>query len=100
MALHFHSNGAIRSSVLLAMVPPPQPIPWAAVLVSDGHDKHVILPDPIDDAEGKPRDDAFAILPAERGACRGAVGDAFNCIFHRSSKPRAQPPEARLVEES
>ena len=39
--------------------------------MSDGHDKHVILPDTIDDAEGKPRDDSFAILPAERGACSG-----------------------------
>ena len=42
------------------------PIARTTVMVSDGNEVNVILPDPIDDVVGKTRNDPFAEFAGER----------------------------------
>ncbi len=52
------------------------------MMVSDGNEVNVILPDPIDDVVGKTRNDPLAEFAGERGACLRVGGNPFRCLLH------------------
>jgi len=74
------------------------PIAWATVMVGDGNEVNVILPDPINDVEGKTWNDPLAKAASERGACFGVSENPLRRLLHRCQEPETKPVKMGFIE--
>ena len=73
------------------------PIARTTVMVSDGNEVNVILPNPINDVVGKTPNDPLAESASERGACFRVSENPPRRLFHRCQEPKTKPVKTGFI---
>jgi len=68
------------------------------MMVSDGNEVNVILPDSIDNVIGETRNNPLPEPASKRGACLRVGGNPFRCLLDGRQEPKTEPVKPGFIE--